>query len=89
MIDKQDSPRGSSSFLSPANPIPLNQVEDVKGEVILVDNERTLDLDDGHNTRNIGDTETCDISVSCVMPPVPLIEEETRKAGHVQASVYR
>lgn len=60
-------------------------------DYVLLDNVSTLnvDLEMDKKSDRICATETGEISVSCVVPPVPLIEEEVRKVGRVQASVFR
>lgn len=92
MIDvTQNAQNTSSSFLFSADPTPINLDKNVKEDYVLIDNGLTLnvDLDMEKKTHRICAIEPGEISVSCVVPPVPLIEEEVRKVGRVQASVLR
>lgn len=87
----QDAQKPSSSSLFSANPTPINLDEEVKDNYVLVGNGSTLnvDLDIDKKTSRTCAVEPGEISVSCVVSPVALIEEEVRKVGRVQASVFR
>ena len=92
MIDgTRNAQNSSSSSLSSANPTDFNLDKDVKDDYVLIDNRLTRngDLDMDRKTDSVRAIEPGEISVSCVVPPVPLVEEEARQVGRVQASVYR
>lgn len=92
MIDGiQNERNASSSFLFSAEPTPINLDKDVKDNYVLIDNGSTLNVDLHMNkkTDRICAMEPGEISVSCVVPPVALVEEEVREVGQVQASVFR
>lgn len=90
MIDGiQNAQNGSRSFSS-ANPIPFNLDKILKDDVLIGNRlTRNVDLDMDRKTDSVRTIEAGDISVACVVPPVPLVEEEGRQVGRVQASVYR
>lgn len=81
---------GSSSSLPSANLIPLNLDKDVKDDV-FIDNKftRNVDVVMDRKTDSARSIEPGEISVECMVPPAPLVEEEGRQVGRVQASVYR
>ena len=58
---------------------------------VFIDNRstRNVDVDMDRKTDRVCAIEPGEISVACVVPPVPLVEEEGRQVGRVQASVYR
>lgn len=90
MDGTQNAQNGSSSFLSSANQISLNLDKNVKDDYLLNNNvlTRNLDLNMVGKTDNACVIESGEISVQCVVPPMPLVEEEGRRVGRVQASVY-
>jgi hypothetical protein len=90
MIDGiQNAQNGSRSFLSSANPIPFN-LDKILNDVLIGNRLiRNVDLDMDRKNDSVRTIEAGDISVACVVPPVPLVEEEGRQVGRVQASVYR
>jgi len=87
----QNDRNASSSSLFCADPTPIDLDKDVKDDYVLTDNMSTLnmDLETDKKSDRICAIEPGEISVSCVVPPVPLVEEEVRKVGRVQASVFR
>ena len=92
MIDGiQDERNASNSFLFSVDPTPINLDKNVKDDYVLIGNRSTInvDLDMDKKTDRICVIEPGEISVSCVVPPVTLVEEEVREVGQVQASVFR
>ncbi|KAG0556056.1 hypothetical protein KC19_11G022200 [Ceratodon purpureus] len=88
--NKRSLPSSQSQLLSePGSPL-IDILEDVKDDV-FIDNRstRNVDVDMDRKTDRVCAIEPGEISVACVVPPVPLVEEEGRQVGRVQASVYR
>lgn len=63
----------------------------MKEEYVLEEKVKTINVAVDKETKTEGPsaTDSGEISISCVVPPVTLIEEEERTKGRVQASVYR
>jgi hypothetical protein len=86
----QNARKSLRPSLSSDNLAPLDLDKDVKNDV-LVDNRLThnMNLDMDGKADSVRTSESGEISVACIVPPVPLVEEEGRQVGRVQASVYR
>lgn len=85
-----DTPKDWSTSSS-SDPTPINLDKDVKEAYVLEEKVKKINVavDKEKKTDGPSATDSGEISISCVVPPVALIEEEERTKGHVQASVYR